>query len=269
MNGRRIARVLDSGKVYFGEIKGNRIHRIDGELFSTSENFSIATEGVELTKVKLLAPVEPSKVVCVGRNYTAHIGEMAAQGFGGQNAADLPVRPELFIKPNTAINDPSGEIVYPQGAERVDFEGEIALVIKKRAKDVKREEAKDYIFGYTLLNDVSRRDKPKPETQWTRGKSYDTFCPIGPWITQLDDWKKITLRTTVNGEVKQDSSTEYMIFKMDEIIESITSTMTLLPGDVIATGTPEGVGPVKVGDEITISSDQLGELTNRMVEHRG
>lgn len=265
MSGRKIVRVLDNGNIYYGEIKEERVYKINGSIF---EDFTVATDGTELSKVTLLAPVEPSKVVCVGRNYKAHIGEMAAQGFGGQNASDLPVRPELFIKPNTAINNPDGDVVYPKGAERVDFEGEIALVIKKRAKNVRREDAKDYILGYALLNDVSRRDKPKPETQWTRGKSYDTFCPIGPWITMLNDWEGITLRTTVNGEIKQDSSSDYMIFKMDEIIESITSTMTLLQGDVVATGTPEGVGPVKVGDVITISSDQLGELTNRMVEDR-
>ena len=177
----------------------------------------------------------------------------------------LPEEPEVFLKPPSAILNPGEDIVYPIGAQRVDYEAEIAVIVKKKARYVKKEEVMDYIFGLTLLNDVSRRDKAKTTTQWVNGKGYDTFCPIGPWITTVDSLSGITIRSHLNGELRQNATIEDMIFGIPEIFEFVTNRMTLMPGDVIATGTPSGVAPMQVGDVIVISSDELGELKNQVV----
>ena len=176
-----------------------------------------------------------------------------------------PEEPEVFLKPPSAILNPGEDIVYPIGAQRVDYEAEIAVIVKKKARYVKKEEVMDYIFGLTLLNDVSRRDKAKTTTQWVNGKGYDTFCPIGPWITTVDSLSGITIRSHLNGELRQNATIEDMIFGIPEIFEFVTNRMTLMPGDVIATGTPSGVAPMQVGDVIVISSDELGELKNQVV----
>ena len=259
----KIVKVENQNEIFYGELREGEIYRIHGNLY---DDFTVGDEHISLEKVRLLAPVEPTKIVCVGRNYVQHIQEMDRQGFGVAGSGnELPERPELFLKPTTAINHPDGDIIYPTGSLRVDFEGEIAVVIKKRAKYVSRDEAKDYILGLTLLNDVSRRDRPKSESQWTSGKSYDTFCPIGPYLCLMDTLEGITIQTYVNDVLKQDSDTEHMIFKIPELIESISARMTLLPGDVIATGTPSGVEPVSVGDVVTLKSNYLGSLTNRFI----
>lgn len=258
----KIAKISHKGNILYGELRDEQVYPIEGDLYG---DYSVSNTGIPLCEAKLLAPVDPTKIVCIGKNYTDHIMEMKLQGFQAAEAG-LPEQPEMFFKPNSSICDPGDDVVYPADSLRVDYEGEIAVIIGKKCRYVKEEDAMSYIFGLSLLNDVSRRDKPKSATQWTGGKCYDTFCPIGPYITKVDNLKGITLKTYHNGELKQNSTTDYMIFKIPELIAFITSRMTLMPGDIIATGTPSGVDTVHVGDTVRICSDELGELTNQFVE---
>jgi 2-keto-4-pentenoate hydratase/2-oxohepta-3-ene-1,7-dioic acid hydratase in catechol pathway len=211
---------------------------------------------VALADVRLLAPVIPrSKVVCVGKNYADHAKEMDSE---------VPAQPVIFIKPNTTVIGPGDTIQWPKTSERVDFEGELAIVIGRICKEVPREKVKDVIFGYTLANDVTARDLQKVDGQWSRAKGFDTFCPLGPWIeTDFAPGNQI-LQTTLNGDIKQSEPLSSMIFKIPEIIEFITSVMTLLPGDVILTGTPAGIGPMQAGDSVSISIEGLGALSNKI-----
>jgi 2-keto-4-pentenoate hydratase/2-oxohepta-3-ene-1,7-dioic acid hydratase in catechol pathway len=211
---------------------------------------------INLSEVKLLAPVIPrSKVVCIGKNYADHAAEMDSE---------VPSEPIIFMKPNTSVIGPSETIVWPRMSQRVDYEAELAIVISRICKEVPAEKAKDVIYGYTLANDVTARDLQKIDGQWTRAKGFDTFCPLGPWIETefTPDNQKIT--ATLNGEIKQSSVLSEMIFKVPQIIEFVTNVMTLLPGDVILTGTPAGIGPMPAGSSISISIDGLGTLTNKV-----
>ncbi|HVQ98695.1 MAG TPA: fumarylacetoacetate hydrolase family protein [Mycobacterium sp.] len=207
-----------------------------------------------LADVRLLAPMLASKVVCVGKNYAAHVAEM-----GGVAA---PADPVIFIKPNTAIIGPNVPIRLPANASPVHFEGELAVVISRPCKDVPAARAADSILGYTIGNDVSARDQQQADGQWTRAKGHDTFCPVGPWITTDIDPADLELRTEVNGQVKQHSRTSLMIHDVAAIVEWISAVMTLLPGDLILTGTPEGVGPIEDGDTVSVTVEGIGTLTN-------
>ena len=211
--------------------------------------------------VRLLAPMLAGKVVCIGKNYTDHIAEMASFATGPA-AAD----PIIFLKPNTAIIGPNVPIRLPSNASPVHFEGELAAVISRPCKDVTADRAADSILGYTIANDVSARDQQKSDGQWTRAKGHDTFCPVGPWIETDIDPGDLTLRTEVNGEVKQDSRTSLMIHDVGAIVEWISAVMTLLPGDLILTGTPAGVGPIVNGDTVNISISGIGTLSNPVVQ---
>jgi len=211
---------------------------------------------IALSKVRLLAPVIPrSKVVCIGKNYADHAAEM-----GGV----VPDEPIIFLKPNTSVIGPNDTIVWPEMSERVDHEAELAIVIGRLCKDVPIERVNDVIFGYTIANDVTARDLQKKDGHWTRGKSFDTFCPIGPWIDTdfVPGTQKIT--ATVNGEVKQSAQLSDMMFKVPQIINFVSSVMTLLPGDIILTGTPAGIGPMIAGADATMAIEGLGELTNKV-----
>ena len=211
---------------------------------------------VNLSEVKLLAPVIPrSKVVCIGKNYADHAAEMNSE---------VPSEPVIFIKPNTSVIGPNETIVWPKMSQRVDHEAELAIVIGRICKEVPAEKAKDVIYGYTLANDVTARDLQKKDGQWTRAKGFDTFCPLGPWIETefVPGNQKIT--ATLDGQIKQSSLLSEMIFKIPQIIEFVTNVMTLLPGDVILTGTPAGISPMSAGSTISISIDSLGTLTNKV-----
>lgn len=211
---------------------------------------------IALADVRLLAPVIPrSKVVCVGKNYADHAAEM-----GGE----VPKEPVIFLKPNTTVIGPNDTIQWPRMADRIDFEAELAIVIGRICKDVPREKVNDVIYGYTLANDVTARSLQKTDGQWTRAKSFDTFCPLGPWIETDFVPADQTIQLIHNGEVKQSEAISSMIFKIPEIIEFISSVMTLLPGDVIITGTPAGIGPMEAGATVTVSLDGLGALTNKV-----
>ena len=211
---------------------------------------------VPVSQVRLLAPVIPrSKVVCIGKNYADHAAEM-----GGV----VPDEPIIFLKPNTSVIGPNDTIVWPEMSERVDHEAELAIVIGRLCKDVPIERVNDVIFGYTIANDVTARDLQKKDGQWTRAKSFDTFCPVGPWIDTefIPGTQKIT--ATVNGEIKQSAQLSDMMFKVPEIINFVSRVMTLLPGDVILTGTPAGIGPMVAGADATMAIEGLGELTNKV-----
>lgn len=213
---------------------------------------------VRLADVRLLAPVIPrSKVVCVGKNYVDHARE---------TGSEVPDEPLIFIKPNTSVVGPGEVIHWPLMSSQVDHEGELAVVISKICKEVPRQKAPDVIFGYTIANDVTARDLQKKDGQWTRAKGFDTFCPLGPWIDTDFDVAEQSITTSVNGEIKQSAKLSDMVFKVPDIIEFVTSVMTLLPGDVILTGTPAGIGPMKSGGTVTVAISGLGELTNRVGE---
>lgn len=214
----------------------------------------------KVADVRLLAPVLPrSKVVGIGRNYAAHAAELGH---------DLPEEPLMFLKPNTSVIGPGDAIGYPRQTENLHYEGELAVVIGRICRDVPVEKATDVIHGYTIANDVTARDLQKSDVQFTRAKGFDTFCPLGPWIeTDLDPQAFIdgvTVETHLNGDLVQDGTTADMIFDVPTLIAHVSSVMTLLPGDVILTGTPEGVGPMQVGDEVEISIAGLGSLTNKV-----
>ncbi len=215
-----------------------------------------AEKSLKLSDVKLLAPVIPrSKVVCIGKNYADHAAEMDSE---------VPSEPIIFIKPNTSVIGPNELIIWPRMSERVDYEAELAIVIGRICKEVPASKAKDVIYGYTLANDVTARDLQKKDGQWSRAKGFDTFCPLGPWIETefIPGDQKIT--STLNGEVKQSSMLSEMIFKVPQIVEFVTNVMTLLPGDVILTGTPAGIGPMPSGASITVAIDGLGARTNKV-----
>jgi 2-keto-4-pentenoate hydratase/2-oxohepta-3-ene-1,7-dioic acid hydratase in catechol pathway len=211
-----------------------------------------------LADVRLLAPVLPrSKVVGIGRNYAAHAAEMGN---------DVPTEPLMFLKPNTSVVGPGDQILYPPQTSNLHYEGELAVVIGRICRDVPPEQATDVIHGYTIANDVTARDLQKSDVQFTRAKGFDSFCPLGPWIeTDLDpdDFSKgRRVQTHLNGDLVQDGTTADLIFDIPTLIAHVSSVMTLLPGDVILTGTPEGVGPMQVGDEVEVSIEGLGALTN-------
>lgn len=214
----------------------------------------------KLADVRLLAPVLPrSKVIGIGRNYAAHAAEMGN---------DVPTEPLMFIKPNTSVVGPGDPIFYPAQSSNVHFEGELAVVIGRICRDVPVEQATDVIYGYTIANDVTARDLQKSDVQFTRAKGFDSFCPLGPWIeTDLDPQHfadGVQLQTHLNGDLKQDGSTSDLIFDIPTLIAYVSSVMTLLPGDVILTGTPSGVGPMEIGDEVEVSIAGLGTLTNKV-----
>lgn len=213
----------------------------------------IGPASFQLDDVTLLPPVAPSKIVAVGVNYRSHAEEMGHR---------LPDEPLLFLKPPSAIVGPGGAIHYPDDVTRLDYEAELAVVIKKRVRAITPAQVKDAVLGYTCFNDVTARDLQKKDRQWTRAKSFDTFAPIGPWIVTDIDPSNLKIQSMLNGEIKQSGTTADLIFPVDRLVSFISSVMTLLPGDVIATGTPSGVGPMHAGDTIEIVIDGIGRLTN-------
>jgi 2-keto-4-pentenoate hydratase/2-oxohepta-3-ene-1,7-dioic acid hydratase in catechol pathway len=208
-------------------------------------------------RVQLLAPVIPSKVVCVGKNYVDHASELGTE---------VPEEPLLFLKPATSVIGPDARVFYPSLSQEVHHEAELAVVIGRVAKNIAAEEASLYVLGYTAANDVTARDLQRKDGQWTRAKSFDSFCPLGPAIeTELDPLERLAVICRVNGDVRQAGFTSDMVFGVAEILEFVTRVMTLLPGDVVLTGTPSGVGPVQVGDLMEVEIDGVGTLANPVV----
>ncbi|HEX4037112.1 MAG TPA: fumarylacetoacetate hydrolase family protein [Acidobacteriaceae bacterium] len=220
---------------------------------------SEAWKPAPLSSVQLLAPVVPSKIVCIGRNYREHAAELGNE---------VPKEPLLFLKAPSAVIAPGEAIRIPPQSQRVDFEGELAVVIGKRASRIGADEdVRPYIRGYTVVNDVTARDLQKSDGQWSRGKGFDTFCPMGPLVTnEIDPWAGVKVETRLNGEAKQHGTTLDLIFDIGVLLRHITAAMTLLPGDVIPTGTPSGVGPMQPGDRVEVTVEGIGTLGNPVVK---
>jgi 2-keto-4-pentenoate hydratase/2-oxohepta-3-ene-1,7-dioic acid hydratase in catechol pathway len=254
----RIARFVHEGEVAFGvvEVTGDGVAELAELTGHPFGPLTFSGRRLAVDAVKLLPPVLPSKVVAIGRNYAEHADEM-----GGE----VPEQPLIFLKPSTAVTGPGDPIAYPASSERVDFEGELAVVIGRLCRDVPESRAADVVFGYTCANDVTARDQQRSDGQWSRAKGYDTFCPLGPWIETNLAVEDLRVTTTLNGEVRQDGRTSQIVHKVPSLVAYITSCMTLLPGDVILTGTPAGVGPMNVGDEVAVEIEGIGRLANRVV----
>lgn len=250
----RIARIAHPGGVAFVTVEGDDDSLVAREV--ADHPFGTPTftgKSWPMADVRVLAPILPSKVICIGKNYADHVREM-----GGEPPAD----PVMFLKPSTSVIGPNAAIKLPPDSSRVDFEGELAVVIGRPCRDVTAAKAADVILGYTIGNDVTARDQQKADGQWTRGKGHDTFCPLGPWINTDVDATDLTISTSLDGEVKQDSRTSLLLHDVPELVEWVSRVMTLLPGDVIMTGTPAGVGPMVAGQTVAVSIEGLGTLSN-------
>ncbi len=248
----KIAKVLWEGRGLYAIVEGDEAELAEGDPFCGLKRTG---KRAPLQTLKFLPPVAPSKIVALGLNYRDHAEEVGAR---------LPSEPLLFLKPSTAVIGPGDAIRYPPSSQRVDYEGELAVVIGRRAKDVSPEEAPKVILGYTCFNDVTARDLQRKDRQWTRAKGFDTFAPLGPWIETDPDPSDLKLETYLNGELRQSSRTSKLIFGPLELVSFISRVMTLLPGDVIATGTPSGIGPMEVGDIVEVRIEGIGSLINHV-----
>lgn len=250
----KIVRFAAGRRVKYGILRGEHIEALAGTLFRAIKQ---SGELYPLKDVRLLAPCRPSKIVALGLNYRPHATEMSQS---------IPEVPLIFLKPSTAIIGPEENIVYPPSSTRVDYEGELAVVIGKRAKGVSVRDSLSYVLGYTCFNDVTARDLQSQDGQWTRAKGFDTFAAIGPHIETELDPANVTLETYLNGEMKQQGNTANLVFPVPELVSFISHVMTLLPGDVIATGTPSGIGPMEPGDTVEIRIDKIGVLRNYVIK---
>lgn len=258
----RILRVSYNDQVFYGAL----LQKEPGEESGPGAGLEIQclnkelgfNDPIPLQSVAVLPPVAPTKIICVGLNYRKHAEEMGKE---------TPEEPVLFLKPPSAVISSGQPIIMPNQAERVDFEGELAIIFGRPGKHIKQEEAAEYVFGYACANDVTARDLQSKDGQYGRAKGFDTFAPIGPWIeTQVTDPGNLGLRTFVNGEVKQESTTADMLFSPLDLICYVSSVMTVFPGDVILTGTPSGIGPLKAGDEVRVEIDEVGTLINPVIQ---
>jgi 2-keto-4-pentenoate hydratase/2-oxohepta-3-ene-1,7-dioic acid hydratase in catechol pathway len=254
----RIARFVAGDDVAFGVIEGEStdemtVTAIAGHPFAP---FQRTGEPRPLADVRLLAPVLPSKVVAFGRNYAAHAREMGAE---------VPEHPVVFLKPSTSVIGPGEAILYPPQSQEVHYEAELAVVISRLCREVPVERVGDVVLGFTCANDVTARDLQRREQQWGRAKGFDSFCPIGPWVVTDLDPARLSIECSVNGEVRQRANTADMMRSVAECVAHVSEAMTLLPGDVVLTGTPEGVGPLHVGDDVAVTIEGIGTLTNRVV----
>ncbi len=240
-------------KEFYGIVENGNVIPIKGDLFFDSDIVLLEDSGFALEQVRILPPCKPSKIVAVGLNYRDHALELGME---------LPKVPIIFIKPSTSVIGHKDGINLHPSSQRIDYEAEVAIVVKKTAKNVPKEKASDYILGYTCCNDVTARDLQKLDGQWTRAKSFDTFCPLGPFIMSDINPNDLDIRLLLNGEVKQSSKTSNLIFDFHYLLSFISEVMTLLPGDVITTGTPSGIGPMKSGDEVVVDVENIGKLVN-------
>jgi 2-keto-4-pentenoate hydratase/2-oxohepta-3-ene-1,7-dioic acid hydratase in catechol pathway len=238
----------------WGWVKEDRLGLIEGSPF---EPFRRQEALLSLNKVRLLAPIAPSKIVCVGWNYLVHVGE---------SDAEVPKVPLLFLKPPSSVIGPGDVILLPPQSNQVEHEGELAVILGRQGRWVSPQESTQLILGYSIANDITARDLQRSDDQWTRAKGFDTFCPIGPWIETEMDASDTMIKCSVNGQLRQMASTRDMIFPVRELIAFISSIMTLNPGDVILTGTPAGVGKLNPGDEITVEIEGIGSLSNKVRE---
>jgi len=250
----KFCRFIYKGEIGWGRIVSDEeIQKIKGDPFE-----GLYEEGamLSLSDIELLPPSIPSKIVAIGLNYRDHAEEVKLK---------LPEEPLIFLKPSTAVVGPNNAIVIPPMSKRVDYEGELGVIIGKKAKNVEVAQAWEYIAGYTCFNDVTARDLQYRDKQWTRAKSFDTFAPIGPYLVKGIDPSNLSLKTELNGKIVQSTTTAQLIFTVDRLLSFISHVMTLLPGDVIATGTTSGIGPMQPGDQVTVTIEGIGSLTNPVV----
>ncbi|MBU3967127.1 MAG: fumarylacetoacetate hydrolase family protein [Euryarchaeota archaeon] len=242
-----IGRFKYDNEIFYGEVKEDRVIADKG----------LYNDTFLLTDLQILTPVQPSKIICVGLNYKDHARELGME---------IPDEPVFFLKPASSVIGHLGNIIYPGMSKHIDYEGELAVIIGKRCKNISRKDANSVIMGYTCFNDVTARDLQKKDVQWTRSKSFDTFAPFGPYIADpMLDVSKLAIKTHVNGELRQDSSTSNLIFDVPYLIEFISSIMTLERGDIISTGTPAGVGELSIGDEVEVEIENVGLLKNTVI----
>lgn len=234
----------------YGWIYEDKVGEIEGDIFG---EYRRQEAKIPLKDVKLLAPAQPGKIVCVGRNYADHARELGN---------DVPKVPLIFLKPSSSIINPGDAIVLPPQSQQVEHEGELVVVIGKRGRNVTAEQARNHVLGYTIGNDVTARDLQKSDGQWTRAKGFDTFCPFGPWIDTEFDVSDALITCKVSNQPRQMASTRDMVFNVGTLVAFISSVMTLEPGDLLFTGTPAGVGPLKDGDEVVVDIEGLGRLSN-------
>ena len=234
----------------YGWILENKVGPIEGDIYGEYRRLEAE---IPLTEVKLLAPAQPSKILCIGRNYAEHARE---------RDVEVPKVPLVFLKAPSSIINPGDTILLPPQSQQVEHEAELVVIIGKRGRNIIAEEAQNYVYGYTAGNDVTARDLQKLDGQWTRAKGFDTFCPFGPWIDTEFDPSDAVITCKVNGQPRQMASTRDMIFNVNVLIAFISSVMTLEPGDIIFTGTPAGVGPLKSGDSVEVEIEGLGKLVN-------
>lgn len=248
----RVVRVFTGEDVRYGLADAGSITLISDEPFSAWETDDV----ISMAGARLMPPAMPTKIVCVGINYKAHAREMGHA---------LPTEPLIFLKPPTSMNAPDGEIHLPPGAGRVDYEGELAVVMGRRAHRVSVGDAPTFILGYTCANDVTARELQRRDGQWTRAKGFDGFCPLGPWVETDVDPSDLLLETYVNGELRQSARTSDMIFDVPTLVSFISHVMTLLPGDIVLTGTPSGIGELYPGDTVEVRIEGIGGLSSRVV----
>ena len=248
----RVVRLLHDGDCRYGLADDTSITLISDEPFSAWEPEGV----VPLVAAHLLCPVTPTKVVCVGLNYRNHIAEMGHE---------MPLEPVIFIKPSTAVVGPWQDITLPQGVGRVDYEGELGVVIGRRTHAASPAEAAESVLGFLCGNDVTARDLQRIDGQWSRAKSFDGFCPLGPWVATDVDPSDLLLETRVNGEVRQSARTSDMLFDPYTLVSFVSQVMTLVPGDVVLTGTPGGIGPLEAGDRVEVLIEGVGSLENDVV----
>jgi len=248
----RLVRFLAQGTPSYGMLNDDIVRELESASFSSLKPLKASHD---LANVTLLAPCSPSKIIAVGLNYRDHANEL------GMPVPDDPI---IFLKPSSSVIGPGASIIHPAMSSRVDYEAELGIVIKERTSRVAPAEVRTHILGYTCANDVTARDLQKKDGQWTRAKSFDTFCPVGPWIETDFDPDDVLIESYLNGERKQSSRTSQFIFKIDHLISFISHVMTLEPGDLIITGTPAGIGPMKPGDEIEVRIEGIGSLKNKV-----
>jgi 2-keto-4-pentenoate hydratase/2-oxohepta-3-ene-1,7-dioic acid hydratase in catechol pathway len=250
----KIVRFNSGEEAGCGILEGDTVKVIKDDFYK-----EIVLSGVEydLDQVKLLAPVEPEKIIAVGLNYMSHAKEMDME---------IPSDPLFFLKPVSSILNPFEKIVRPWQSGQVEYEAELAVVIKKQGKNIPEDQVPDYVMGYTCLNDVTARDLQFKESQWARSKGFDTFCPIGPWIETEYNYRGKQIRAILSGVVKQDANTDDFINSVESLVSYISTIMTLKPGDIIATGTAGGIGPMVNGDTIKIEIEGIGTLENPVVD---
>jgi 2-keto-4-pentenoate hydratase/2-oxohepta-3-ene-1,7-dioic acid hydratase in catechol pathway len=254
----RLVRFALEGRTGYGLLKEEQVFPLWDSPFS---GLTETGEVLALGEVILLAPCEPSKIIALGLNYRDHAAE-----FGRQ----VPDEPLIFLKPSTSVIGPDADIIYPQMSRRVDYEAELGVVLAQTTHRVSEERALDYVLGYTCFNDVTARDLQKKDGLFTRAKGFDTFAALGPWIeTDIGDPDNVMVEALINGELRQHTSTNNMVFNVRRLISFISQVMTLLPGDVIATGTPAGVGPMRPGDVVEVRVERIGTLRNRIVAEEG